>query len=678
MQAGRFELGDLVEALKNSGGAIKSANEDTRGFAEMWAETKNKVVLALEPLGKMFLAFAENWLPKIASVVEVVAGAFARLPGPAKAVLVVFGLLAAALGPVLIIVGKLILLAPAMGAAWTMLTGPIGLIALAIAALVVVGILVYKNWEKIKGWFVGLWTYIKTFFIAAWKTVESVFGGVIKTIVSWFSFLYNTLKTIALAIGGAVIGAFRWLRDSAVSIFQAVAEFVIDKLLWLMEQIAKIPIVKKFVKNLQEGLAAAKASIAESREKIKASTEGMADDTEAAGGKIGASYDAIGESAGQMKAVLSSVHAELVDVIKKGTLSEIEYARWAAEETYAVRKKAIEEEIADSRARNQELKLLAQAKGIELAALEKSFRDKELQGKIDFATRIKEQEQQMDLDRIEGLKTYAAQRQTIQNGINQMTMTALEFKLLMLDQERAREEAQIASSTALSATQKAELLAQLAAYYAMRRALGDADATAEVALAEATQAALTGVYASFVDNVLGAFQAFGEGTKTILGAVGSAFKGTINACISALKQLVVQELIAAAATILLKKSEAIARVIASVMALPFPLNLLAVGGAIAAVSALFSAIKLGEGGVVMGPTLALVGDKPEAVIPLSKLGMFTAGEGRSEGASFELNINSPLIQTTGLSRGQIDELAPYLFRSLEGEARRYGFSLKRG
>jgi len=90
-----------------------------------------------------------------------------------------------------------------------------------------------------------------------------------------------------------------------------------------------------------------------------------------------------------------------------------------------------------------------------------------------------------------------------------------------------------------------------------------------------------------------------------------------------LKGLVVQELIAAAKTILAEKAKAISKVIASVMAaIPFPFNLAVVGGAIAAVTALFSRFgKFGEGGVAWKPQLAVVGEKgPELITPLSKLG----------------------------------------------------------
>lgn len=78
------------------------------------------------------------------------------------------------------------------------------------------------------------------------------------------------------------------------------------------------------------------------------------------------------------------------------------------------------------------------------------------------------------------------------------------------------------------------------------------------------------------------------------------------------------------------EGNAIAFIITKVMAaLPFPFNLLTVAGAIAAVKTLFGAIRLAEGGIVTGPTLAMIGERgPEAVIPLDRAGAF-AGAGVS-------------------------------------------------
>lgn len=82
------------------------------------------------------------------------------------------------------------------------------------------------------------------------------------------------------------------------------------------------------------------------------------------------------------------------------------------------------------------------------------------------------------------------------------------------------------------------------------------------------------------------------------------------------------------------EANAIAWVIAKVMqALPFPANLVAAVAAIAAVKTLFGAIKLAEGGIVTGPTLAMIGEAgPEAVIPLDR-----AGAGAGAGVTLKQN-----------------------------------------
>ena len=141
-------------------------------------------------------------------------------------------------------------------------------------------------------------------------------------------------------------------------------------------------------------------------------------------------------------------------------------------------------------------------------------------------------------------------------------------------------------------------------------------------LERTTLSVLTILFGNFIHDTLTAFEKWGAGQMGILQAVGEAFKSFVGDAINALKSLVVETLLASAKTILAEKAKAIASMIAKVIAaVPFPLNLVVIGGAIAAVKALFSTIKLGEGGVVMTPTPAVIGERgPEAVIPLNKLG----------------------------------------------------------
>lgn len=75
---------------------------------------------------------------------------------------------------------------PALGAAITLATGPVGIIIAAIAALVVVGVLVYKNWSKIKKFFMTLWVDVKKEFKVFENYLSKQFvGATIGLVSAW-------------------------------------------------------------------------------------------------------------------------------------------------------------------------------------------------------------------------------------------------------------------------------------------------------------------------------------------------------------------------------------------------------------------------------------------------------------------------------------------------------------
>lgn len=131
---------------------------------------------------------------------------------------------------------------------------------------------------------------------------------------------------------------------------------------------------------------------------------------------------------------------------------------------------------------------------------------------------------------------------------------------------------------------------------------------------------IEGIYGDFCTKTLDAFYQWGEGSKGIIEGLGDAFESVGKTAIKAVENMVAGILQESMKEILTAEAVAIAHVIKSVMAsIPFPLNLALVGGAIAAVSALFHKIKLAEGGIVTRPTFAMIGEKgPEAVVPLTR------------------------------------------------------------
>ena len=110
---------------------------------------------------------------------------------------------------------------------------PVGLIVLAIGALITVGILVYKNWDKISAWFVNMWNKIKDGARLCWERIKGFFSaaGV------WFTNLWNGIKDTAVSLWDGIKnvfstvgewfgGVFNSAKDAVCKAFSAVGDFV--------------------------------------------------------------------------------------------------------------------------------------------------------------------------------------------------------------------------------------------------------------------------------------------------------------------------------------------------------------------------------------------------------------------------------------------------------------------
>jgi len=114
----------------------------------------------------------------------------------------------------------------AFGMAMTIATGPIGLICLAIAALIGIGILVWKNWDHIKAFLLGCWHGLK-------HTAVSVFTGVVSFLKTWgptiLAVVAGPLGWIALAvyknwdrIKGFLGAVWGWIKSAGSAIWDGV------------------------------------------------------------------------------------------------------------------------------------------------------------------------------------------------------------------------------------------------------------------------------------------------------------------------------------------------------------------------------------------------------------------------------------------------------------------------
>lgn len=162
--------------------------------------------------------FLDKWSPVIAGILGAII-AFKTITGVIAAVTAVKAALAVVAGT--------------LATAIAFITSPIGIVVAAVAALIAIGVLLWKNWDTIKEWANNVWE----------KTKE-IIGGAIDGIVGFFNtvidFIKDNWQGLLLFIVNPFAGAFKLLYDN----FEGFKETV-DK---LVENVAE------FFSNMWESI----------------------------------------------------------------------------------------------------------------------------------------------------------------------------------------------------------------------------------------------------------------------------------------------------------------------------------------------------------------------------------------------------------------------------------------
>ena len=169
---GTLDFTKLGEAATNASGTLDKVFEQTLTPADKFQMSMNSLKEVGYEIGNTILPMITPLLEKMTEKFKALSEWWGNLsPFAQKSIVTIAGIVAA-IGPLLIIIGKLatgigaiIQIAPMLGTAFTLLTGPIGLIVAGIAAAIAVGVLLYKNWDKIKAGATALLNTIKSVFI---------------------------------------------------------------------------------------------------------------------------------------------------------------------------------------------------------------------------------------------------------------------------------------------------------------------------------------------------------------------------------------------------------------------------------------------------------------------------------------------------------------------------------
>ena len=182
-RSGALDFQSLAASVTDAEGSLDSTFENTLDPADKFTLALNSLKVTGYEIADTVFKYLNPALEKLSGWLRDLAAKWETLsPQTQKAILVAAGI-AAALGPVLIFIGKvatgigsIITLIPKLGAAFTFLTGPVGLVIAAIGAAIAIGVLLYKNWDKIKAAAKKLKEFVTATFKAMKDSVKKTFS----------------------------------------------------------------------------------------------------------------------------------------------------------------------------------------------------------------------------------------------------------------------------------------------------------------------------------------------------------------------------------------------------------------------------------------------------------------------------------------------------------------------
>ena len=217
------ELNDVVDELK---GNFKGT------FAKLGSTIAKTLAPALEKMRGKLEAVAE-WIRNLT-------------PEQTELILKITGIVAA-IAPLLIVggkliagIGKIMMLAPMISTAFSALLSPVGLVIAGIAAAIAIGVLLYKNWDKIKAKAAELkakveeaWQNLKTKTAEAWdnlktKTAEAWESAKQTVISTWETMKSNVSEKIE-SIKAKIVSTWETIKSNVSTKVESIKTTVVGK-----------------------------------------------------------------------------------------------------------------------------------------------------------------------------------------------------------------------------------------------------------------------------------------------------------------------------------------------------------------------------------------------------------------------------------------------------------------
>lgn len=186
-------------------------DQDTLDKANQFNDSLDTIkaigLVTFQSLGTELAGYLAPALSKVVEWVGKLAQWLSQLSPQTLTVIAIIAGVVAAIAPVLIVLGKLAMgissilnLANMLGVGVGALAGPFGIALAAIAAIIAIGVLLYKNWDTIK----AKAAEIKASIIATWNNIKTSVTNAVNSLKSALSAAWNTIKSTATSVWNGI------------------------------------------------------------------------------------------------------------------------------------------------------------------------------------------------------------------------------------------------------------------------------------------------------------------------------------------------------------------------------------------------------------------------------------------------------------------------------------------
>ena len=211
----------IIDTLLSMDYGIQTAEENMNGLNDTMSKVNSDPMVKLRQALSDIETALYPLFEAIANIVSKIAewmSANPELAGTIVAIISVLGILMGLFAAIMPMIVTLKSLAGALGVGIGAISAPVLIVIGVIAALIAIGVLLYKNWDEIKAKCIEIWDSIKNFFSETWDKIKGTFLNTLENIKNYVKEKFTNIKE-------SISGKMKEVKETISNIWNNVMDF---------------------------------------------------------------------------------------------------------------------------------------------------------------------------------------------------------------------------------------------------------------------------------------------------------------------------------------------------------------------------------------------------------------------------------------------------------------------